>query len=138
MQVVKWTGQGEGTLLYPFILEVENDFVITSPFNIKITQNYVGSQNKENYFKFDNSLTIYLLSYMVSNRDSFLYFESKHAIKVTLFLTNNSDIIDGPYMITTQEGIQYIVKQQVFDPTMDDCPDFINTVTMDYVPTTTH
>jgi hypothetical protein len=116
MQIVEWTGQGEGTIESPFLLNVDSNFDIEAPFNILLSNNYIDIQREVNYFRFTNSITKYILAYIISNRDSLLYFETKHAIKVTAFLTDKVDYIDGPFVVSSYGGIQYVVKQQIFDP----------------------
>lgn len=120
MQTVTWTGQGEGTLTSPFILNTNVGFTTSQPFNILITGNYTYSQRQFNYFRFSSSITIYTLGHLISNRDSLMYIEASNAIKTTLFLTDKNNIIDGPYIVTSYAGIQYILKQQVFDPLAGD------------------
>ena len=116
MQTVNWSGQGEGTLTVPFILEVDVGFDNQLPFNVLLTNNYIDAQNTVNYFKFSDSLTKYVLAFMISNRDSMLYYESNDAIKLTAFLTDKNDYLDGPFVVSSYAGIQYIAKQQIFDP----------------------
>lgn len=116
MQTVTWSGQGEGTITSPYILNVATGFTTQQPFNILITGNYIDSQKEINYFKFSNSMTIYVLAHILSNRDSLMYINTSNAIKVTMFLTDKNNYIDGPYIVTSYSGIQYILKQQVFDP----------------------
>lgn len=116
MQKVIWSGQGEGTTDLPFILETDVDFNIQLPFNIEITTNYVAAQPEFTYFKFDNSITVYMLAHVITNRDSLMYIEGRDAIKITMFLTTFVNILEGPYQITSSGGSQYLLKQQVFDP----------------------
>lgn len=116
MQKATWSGQGEGTVSSPYILNVDLTFNLQQPFNILITTNYIDSQKEFNYFRFSNSATIYTLAYVVTNRDSLMYIEAKNAIKVTMFLTDKSNYLDGPYIVTSYSGTMYILKQQVFDP----------------------
>lgn len=116
MQKVTWSGQGEGTITSPYILNVEIGFDIQQPFNILITTNYIDSQKEYNYFRFSNSSTTYTLAYIVTNRDSLMYIDSKNAIKLTMFLTDKNNYIDGPYIVTSYNGTLYIIKQQIFDP----------------------
>lgn len=116
MQVVTWSGQGNGSLTSPFLLNKPDGFNELEPFNILLTNNYIDSQNESNYFKFSDSLTIYTLAYIISNRDSLMYIQSRDAIKVTMFLTDKTDYLDGPYIITTYGGTVFLAKQQIFEP----------------------
>lgn len=116
MQKVTWTGQGEGTTSSPYILNVPAGFDTLSSFNIYITGNYIDAQKEFTYFKFNNSLTIYALAHIISNRDTLMYVETRDAIKTTMFLTDKNNFLDGPYIVTSYGGVQYILKQQVFDP----------------------
>lgn len=116
MQIVKWTGSGDGTFTSPFVLNVNAGFNAQQPFNVNMVSNYIASQNELTYIRFNDSSIVYLLASIISNRDSLMYFEQKNAIKTTMFLTDHVDYIDGPYVATVYMGIHYIVKQQVFDP----------------------
>jgi len=116
MQTVTWSGQGEGSITSPYILNVQVGFDIQQPFNILITGNYIDSQKKFTYFKFSNTSTIYTLAHVISNRDSLMYIEAANAVKTTMFLTDKNNYLDGPYMITSYAGSLYILKQQIFDP----------------------
>lgn len=115
MQTVTWSGQGEGTITAPYILNVEVGFSTSQPFNILLATNYIDNQKEFNYFKFSNSLTIYTLAQVISNRDSLMYIEPRNAIKTTFFLTDKSNYLDGPFIVTSYGGSLYILKQQVFD-----------------------
>jgi hypothetical protein len=116
MQKVTWSGQGEGTITSPYILNTSVGFDIQQAFNIYITSNYVDAQKKYNYFKFSNSLSIYTLAYIISNRDSLMYMETANAIKTTMILTDKTNYLDGPFIVTSYGGSLYILKQQIFDP----------------------
>jgi hypothetical protein len=88
MQVVTWSGQGDGTFGVPFILQKPQGFDAAAPFNILLSTNYIAAQPETTYFRFDDSLTKYTLAHIISNRDSLMYIETRNAIKVTLFLFN--------------------------------------------------
>jgi hypothetical protein len=116
MQIVTWSGQGDGTFGVPFLLQKPVNFNIEAPFNIFISANYIAPQPETTYFRFSDSLTKYTLAHIISNRDSLIYVETRNAIKVTLFLTDKVDYTDGAFQVLTYNGNQYIVKQQIFDP----------------------
>lgn len=116
MQVVTWSGQGDGTFGVPFILNKPTNFDADSPFNILLSTNYIAAQPETTYFRFSDELTKYTLAHIISNRDSLMYVETRNAIKVTLFLTDKVDYLDGTFQLMTYSGNQYIVKQQIFDP----------------------
>lgn len=124
MQKVTWSGEGEGTIISPYILTVESGFDLEQPFNILLTNNYIDAQKEFNYFRFSDSLTIYTLAHIVSNRDSLMYIEPSDAIKTTMFLTDKNDYLDGPYIVTTYSGNLYILKQQIFDPLQNESEGF--------------
>src|SRR5690606_5850087 len=114
MQKAVWNGLGEGSSADPFILEVDNDFDINNSFNIKIESNFMGWQNEENYFKFSNSTTVYLLALIIKDRNETKYFMTKNAIDYTFIVSDHKNINEGPFTVTSYLGVYYLLKQQIF------------------------
>lgn len=116
MQTVIWAGQGDGTFGVPFLLQKPENFDIEAAFNILITVNFIAPQPETAYFRFSDSLTKFTLAHIISSRDSLIYIETRNAIKVTLFLTDKVNYLDGAFQVLTHNGNQFISKQQIFDP----------------------
>lgn len=115
MTIARWSGQGEGTLVDPFIIDVPSSFNDEEPFYIRMDNNYLAEKNEENYFKLSNSPTVYLLAVVVKDANVNVFYQSKKAIEYTLLLTNRVDYTDGAFIINVYNGVHYILKQQVFN-----------------------
>jgi hypothetical protein len=131
MTIARWSGQGEGTFVEPFILNVNQDFNIEEPFYIRLDSNYSAKKNEQTYFKFSNNpSTKYLLAIVIQDVGTPIFYHSKNALYYTALLTNIVDYTDGAFIININNGVSYILKQQIFslneiEISTDDFPKFL-------------
>lgn len=129
MTIGRWSGQGEGTLVNPFIITMPVDYNVEEPFYIRLDNNFVADTLKDTYFRFNTDpATTYLLAVIVKDVDSRLYFQSANAILHTTLLTSIVDYTDGPFAINVFAGVHYILRQQVLsfsDVNPIDVPQFL-------------
>jgi hypothetical protein len=115
MTIARWSGQGDGTLVEPYILNVTSAINAEEPFYIRLDSNYTANKNESSYFVFSNDTsTTYLLAIIVQDPNTSLYYESKDALYYTTLLTNVVDYTDGPFTLNVYNGVNYILKQQIF------------------------
>jgi hypothetical protein len=115
MTIARWSGEGDGTLVEPYILNVTSAINVEEPFYIRLDSNYTANKNESSYFVFSNDTsTKYLLAIIVQDPSTALYYESKNALYYTTLLTNVVDYTDGPFTLNVYNGVSYILKQQVF------------------------
>lgn len=114
MQKLIWNGIGNGSYDNPFKLESEDSFDSTKPFNIHFKNNYEGMKELDSYIKIGNKSTKYLIGVVIAVNGSTVI-RTSGMVDKTLFLTNYVDAIDGGYYISRWEGIDYVIRQQVFN-----------------------
>lgn len=116
MQKLIWNGGGSGSYENPFKLEIEemDSFDFTKPFNIHFKNNYEGLKEPHSYIKIGSKSIKYLLGIVIT-ADGSTVIKTKDAVDKTLFLTNYVDAIDGGYYVSRYEGVNYIIRQQLFN-----------------------
>lgn len=114
MQKLIFRAAGAGTINNPFVLETTPGFNVNDPFMIHIENNYEGSVHDINYFRVNNSQTVYLYANLKLSDNNFMEYDSDQALYKTLMISDRNHVQDGPFIFTQYNGIYYLAKTQVF------------------------